>query len=85
MRVGLHTGEIELHADDIGGIAVHIAQHVQALAQSDEVLVSHTVADLVGGSGMRFADRGTHVLKGISDPWQLLAVEDPGLGSGAWG
>ncbi len=81
VRVGLHTGEIELHGDDIGGIAVHIAQRVQALAQPDEVLVSRTVADLVAGSGIAFADRGTHALKGVPDPWHLFAVEDSPLGS----
>jgi class 3 adenylate cyclase len=83
VRVGLHTGEIELRGDDIGGIAVHIAQRVQALAQPDEVLVSRTVADLVGGSGMRFADRGTRALKGVPNRWRLFAVEDPQLGPGA--
>src|SRR5262245_43321581 len=76
VRVGLHTGEIELHGDDIGGIAVHIAQRVQALARPDEVLVSRTVADLVSGSGIAFADCGTHALKGVPDPWQLFAVQD---------
>jgi class 3 adenylate cyclase len=81
MRVGLHTGEIELHADEIGGIAVHIAQRVQALAQPDEVLVSRTVADLVGGSGIPFVDRGAHALKGVPDRWRLFAVEDSPLGS----
>ena len=81
MRCGLHTGEIELHGDDIGGIAVHIAQRVQALARPDEVLVSRTVADLVGGSGIPFADRGTHSLKGVPSQWQLFAVEDSPLGS----
>jgi class 3 adenylate cyclase len=85
VRGGLHTGEIELRGDDIGGIAVHIAQRVQALAQPNEVLVSRTVADLVGGSGIAFAGRGTHSLKGVPDPWQLFAVEDPELGSGAAG
>jgi class 3 adenylate cyclase len=85
VRVGLHTGEIELHGDDIGGIAVHIAQRVQALAQADEVLVSRTVTDLVGGSGIAFADRGTHTLKGVPDQWQLFAAEDPQLGGGASG
>jgi class 3 adenylate cyclase len=80
VRCGLHTGEIELHADDIGGIAVHIAQRVQTLAQPDEVLVSRTVADLVGGSGIPFADRGAHALKGVPNQWQLFAVHDP-LGS----
>jgi class 3 adenylate cyclase len=81
VRVGLHTGEIELSGDDIGGIAVHIAQRVQALAQPDEVLVSRTVTDLVGGSGIPFADRDTHALKGVPDPWHLFAVEDSPLGS----
>jgi len=85
VRVGLHTGEIELHGDDIGGIAVHIAQRVQGLAQPDEVLVSRTVADLVGGSGIAFADRGAHTLKGVPDQWQLLAVEKSPPGSGAGG
>jgi class 3 adenylate cyclase/pimeloyl-ACP methyl ester carboxylesterase len=80
VRVGLHTGEIELRGDDVGGIAVHIAQRVQALAQPNEVLVSRTVADLVGGSGIPFADRGTHALKGVPDEWRLFAVHDPRLG-----
>jgi class 3 adenylate cyclase len=85
VRVGLHTGEVELHGDDIGGIAVHIAQRVQALAEPDEVLVSRTVTDLVGGSGIAFADRGTHALKGVPDEWRLFAVEGPRLGSDATG
>jgi class 3 adenylate cyclase len=76
VRVGLHTGEIELRGDDIRGIAVHIAQRVEALAQPNEVLASRTVADLVAGSGIPFADRGTHALKGVPDQWQLFAVED---------
>jgi class 3 adenylate cyclase len=79
VRSGLHTGEIEQHGDNIRGIAVHIAQRVEALARPDEVLVSRTVADLVGGSGIPFADRGTHALKGIPDPWRLFAVKGPAL------
>jgi class 3 adenylate cyclase len=79
VRSGLHTGEIELHGDDIRGIAVHIAQRVEAHARPDEVLVSRTVADLVGGSGIPFADRGAHALKGVPDRWRLFAVEGPAL------
>jgi class 3 adenylate cyclase len=85
VRVGLHTGEIELRGDDVAGIAVHIAQRVQALALPDEVLVSRTVTDLVGGSGIAFADRGTHPLKGIPDEWRLFAVDDPRPRSDATG
>jgi class 3 adenylate cyclase len=58
------SGCTPARCDDIGGIAVHIAQRVQTLAQPDEVVVSRTVVDLIGGSGIAFADRGTHALKG---------------------
>jgi class 3 adenylate cyclase len=47
---------------------------VSALAGADEVLVSRTVKDLVAGSGIEFADRGTHELKGVPDEWQLYSV-----------
>jgi pimeloyl-ACP methyl ester carboxylesterase len=74
VRAGAHTGECELIGDDVGGIAVHIAARVSALAGPGEVLVSRTVRDLVAGSGIQFVDRGTHTLKGVPDSWQLLAV-----------
>ena len=67
--------QVELRGDDIGGIAVHIAARVATLAEPGEVLVSHTVVDLVAGSGIDFADRGMHELKGVPRSWQLFAVE----------
>ena len=75
VRVGIHTGEIELRDHDIAGIAVHLAQRVQSVAQAGEVLASRTVVDLVAGSGIRFVDRGVHALKGVPDEWQLYVVE----------
>ena len=75
VRTGLHTGECELIDDDIGGIAVHIAARVAALAESDEVLVSSTVRDLVAGSGLEFVDRGAHNLKGVPGDWRLFVVQ----------
>ena len=74
VRAGLHTGEIELRGDDIGGIAVHIGARVSALAGPGEVFVSSTVKDLVAGSGITFADRGSHVLKGVPDEWRVFVV-----------
>jgi pimeloyl-ACP methyl ester carboxylesterase len=74
IRAGLHTGEIELGGDKIGGIAVHIGARVAAVARASEVLVSSTVKDLVAGSSIRFADRGIHVLKGIPGEWHLFAA-----------
>lgn len=73
VRAGLHTGEIEPRGDDITGIGVVIASRVSALAGSGEILVSRTVKDLVAGSGLGFADRGMHALKGVPDEWQLYA------------
>jgi pimeloyl-ACP methyl ester carboxylesterase len=75
VRTGLHTGECEVMGDDIGGIAVHIGSRVANTAGSDEVLVPSTVKDLVAGSGLRFADKGTHSLKGVPGEWHLYAVQ----------
>lgn len=74
IRAGLHTGEVELHGDDVAGMAVHIAARVAALAGANEALVSSTVKDLVSGSGLRFQERGTHVLKGVPGEWRLYAA-----------
>jgi class 3 adenylate cyclase len=75
VRAGLHTGEIELRDDDIGGVAVNIGSRVAALAGPAEVLVSRTVTDLVAGSGIGFEDRGGHKLKGVPGSWRLFAVK----------
>jgi class 3 adenylate cyclase len=75
VRVGLHTGEVELLGDDIGGIAVHIAARVMAAAGGGEIVCSRTVKDLVAGAGFAFEDRGAHSFKGVPDTWQLYAVE----------
>ncbi|HWC32351.1 MAG TPA: adenylate/guanylate cyclase domain-containing protein, partial [Actinomycetota bacterium] len=74
IRSGLHAGEVEVRGDDVGGIAVHIAARVMALAPPGEILVSSTVKGLVAGSGIACEDRGTHTLKGVPDEWVLHAV-----------
>jgi class 3 adenylate cyclase len=76
VRAGLHAGEIERRGADVGGIAVHIGARVASLAGPGEVLVSGTVRDLVAGSGIAFADRGVHALKGVPDEWRVFAVLD---------
>lgn len=75
-RAGLHTGEVELRGDDVGGIAVNIASRVMDVAGPGEVVVSRTVKDLVVGSGVAFEERGVHVLKGVPDRWDLFAVAE---------
>jgi class 3 adenylate cyclase len=75
IRAGLHTGEVELRDDDIGGIAVALAARVMAEAGPSEVIVSSTVKDLVVGSGIEFQDRGAHELKGVPGQWHLYSVK----------
>ncbi len=75
IRSGLHTGEVEVRGDDLGGIAVHIGARVSALAEPDEVLVSSAIPPLVAGSGIDFEERGTHELRGIDGKWALYKVE----------
>ena len=74
IRAGLHSGEVEIQDGQIAGIAVHIAARVMALAGNGQVLVSGTVKDLVVGSSIRFADRGSHPLRGIPGEWRLFEV-----------
>jgi pimeloyl-ACP methyl ester carboxylesterase len=74
VRVGLHSGEVEIMDGDVGGIAVHIAARVGALAAAGEVLVTSTVKDLVAGSGIRFQERGATRLRGIPDEWRLFSA-----------
>jgi class 3 adenylate cyclase len=74
IRAGVHTGEVQLRGDDVGGIAVHFAARVMAAAAPGEVLVSGTVHDLVAGSDYVLEDRGAHPLKGMAGEWRLFAV-----------
>jgi class 3 adenylate cyclase len=82
VRAGVHTGEVDVREADIGGLAVHIAARVAALAAPGEVLVSSTVKDLLVGSGIEFEGRGEHALKGVPETWRLFAARrdsSPGL------
>jgi class 3 adenylate cyclase len=71
----VHTGEVEVRGEQIGGLAVHIGARVAATGGSGDIVVSSTVKDLVAGSGLTFADRGEHDLKGVPGSWRLFAAE----------
>jgi pimeloyl-ACP methyl ester carboxylesterase len=74
VRAGLHTGECERIGEDVGGMAVHIAARIVALAGPGEVLASGTTYGTIVGAGLRFADRGAHVLRGVPGRWPLFAL-----------
>jgi len=76
VRAGLHTGECDLlEGGRVGGLAVELGRAVLERAGAGEVLVSHTVKDLVAGSGITFEERGTHTFKGLPGDWRLFRVE----------
>jgi class 3 adenylate cyclase len=74
VRQGLHTGEVELVSDDIGGMAVHLANRIMSEAAPGTILASSTVKDLVLGSRIEFLDIGRHELKGVPESWLLFQV-----------
>ena len=75
IRAGVHTGEVEVRGDGIGGLAVHIGARVAATGGGGEVIVSSTVKELMAGAELSFTDRGEHELKGVPGTWHLFAVE----------
>jgi len=76
VRAGVHVGECELMGTDVAGIAVHVAQRVMDSAAPGTILVTSTVREAAAGSGLRFADKGRHSLKGVEGDWQLFGVDD---------
>jgi class 3 adenylate cyclase len=75
--VGVHTGEVETVADDVRGIAVHVASRLLALAGPSEILVSQTTADLIEGSGLELEDIGARELKGLSGTRRVFRLMGP--------
>ena len=75
IRAGVHTGEVEVRGQQIGGLAVHIGARVAATGGSGEIVVSGTVKELMAGSDLTFTERGEHELKGVPGTWRLYVVE----------
>jgi class 3 adenylate cyclase/streptogramin lyase len=75
VRVGIHTGEVEVSGSSLGGIAVHVGARITSVADAGEILVSSVVHDLMTGSDVRFEDRGRHHLKGVPVQSHLFSVQ----------
>ena len=74
IRAGLHFGETEQMRPKVAGIAVVTASRIASIAGAGDVLVSSTIAELVDGSGISFADRGARELKGVAGEKRIFAV-----------
>ena len=75
VRIGVHTGEIEVTADGVRGIAIHALARIMSAAGASEILVSPVTRALTEGTDLRYVARGPHSLKGIAAPMDLFAVE----------
>ena len=82
VRVGVHTGEVEVVGENVRGVAVHAAARVMSAAGPGDVVVSTTTRDLLEGSGLRFEDAGSHELKGLPGARTLFRVA-PASGANA--
>ena len=74
IRAGVHTGEVELLSQDLGGLAVHATARLMGLAQASEIAVSSITRALAGGSDFAFTPRGTHTLKGIDEAMEVFLL-----------
>jgi len=77
VRAGVHSGEVERHADNLRGMAVHIVSRIAALAGASEVLLSGTTATLLEGSGLTLNDAGEHEMKGVEGRRRLFRLVEP--------
>jgi class 3 adenylate cyclase len=74
VRIGIHTGEVEVLANDIGGVVVHAAARIMALGAPSEIIVSSVTRGLVEGTGLRFEERGRHKVKGLEQPVEVFLL-----------
>lgn len=71
VRIGVHTGEIDMLPQGIGGIAVHATARIMALAGASEILASSLTVGLADGSDLGFEAAGRHEVKGIGRPIEV--------------
>jgi class 3 adenylate cyclase/dihydrofolate reductase len=74
MRSAIHTGEVEVRDDDVGGVAIHIAARALGSASAHQVVVTRTVRDLATGTDLDFTSLGSVSLRGVPGEWELFAA-----------
>ena len=74
VRIGIHTGEVETMGNDIGGVAVHAAARIMALADPSEALASAMTVGLAEGNGLTFESKGARAVKGLDRPIEVYRL-----------
>jgi class 3 adenylate cyclase len=78
VRAGIHVGVIEASADDVHGIAVHIAARICEQADRGQILVSGTVKDILVDSEVPLELVSDQPLRGVPDRWSLYGLMTTG-------
>ena len=76
IRAAIHTGEVELRGNDIGGIGLHIASRALSEAGARQVVVTRTVRELATGTDLEFTSLGTVGLRGVPGQWELFEASE---------
>jgi len=74
IRAGVHTGEVEIMGNDVGGVTVHAAARITGLAGPSEIYASSVTVGLADGSGLAFETRGAQQVKGLSRPIEVYRL-----------
>ena len=74
VRIGVHTGEVEIMGNDVGGVAVHTAARIMSLAGPSDVFASAVTAGLAEGSGLAFEGQGLRDVKGLDRPIEVYRL-----------
>ena len=74
MRMGVHTGIVDIGPGVIDGQAVKVAMGMARAAKPNEVLVSRTVSDLVAGSGVELREVPPRMVDDMPEDWSLYAI-----------
>ena len=76
IRCSLHVGEVVWRDDDITGIAVNIAARALEKCQSNTVIITKNLKDLLGRTKFSVSSMGNYSLKGLEGDWELFEVEN---------
>jgi class 3 adenylate cyclase len=73
VRIGVHSAEATRRGDSYSGVGVHVAARVAALAEGGQVLASAATAAAAGAAAAT-SDRRSVMLKGVSDPVEIVSL-----------
>jgi predicted ATPase/class 3 adenylate cyclase len=79
VRMGIHTGDVNVVGNDYVGLALHQVARISAAGNGGQVLVSNATRTLASGAltgGISLSDLGLHRLKDLALPEHLYQVDD---------